>query len=128
MRVLLDTHILIWLATAPERLSKPTIGDLASPSAAIVFSTVSIWEIAIKRSLNRPDFAVTANAMLRWARERGFEELSLSSEHGIAAGSLPPIHRDPLDRALIGQAMVEGVVLLTADARLAGYGDVVRVV
>jgi len=128
VRLLLDTHILIWLALEPARLGDVALRDLENPQTEILFSTVNIWEIAIKHSLNRPDFTIRPDVMLSWARERGFAELPMTSEHGFAAGGLPPLHRDPFDRAMIGQAMVEGIVFLTADAGLAAYGDVVRVV
>lgn len=84
--------------------------------------------LANKHILKRPDFTIRPDVMLNWARERGFFELPMMSEHGLAAGSLRLLHRDPFDRAMIAQAMVEGIVFLTADAGLAAYGDVVRVV
>jgi PIN domain nuclease of toxin-antitoxin system len=128
VRLLLDTHILIWLALEPDKLPVAALRELENAQTEILFSAINIWEIAIKHSLKRPDFTIRPEAMLNWARERGFAELPMTSEHGLAAGSLPLLHRDPFDRAMIGQAMVEGVVLLTADAGLAVYGDVVRVV
>lgn len=128
MRLLIDTHVLIWLATEPERLPIAARSDLETPETEILYSSVNIWEIAIKQALRRPDFAIAPNAMRNWAEERGFGELALTSAHGMAAGALPPHHRDPFDRAMIGQAMGEGVTFLTADAGLAVYGDVVRVV
>jgi len=128
VRLLIDTHVLIWLATEPERLPIATRRDLETPETEILYSSVNIWEIAIKQALRRPDFAIAPNAMRTWAEERGFSELVLTSAHGMAAGALSPHHRDPFDRAMIGQAMVEGVTFLTADAGLAVYGDVVRVV
>jgi PIN domain nuclease of toxin-antitoxin system len=128
VRLLLDTHILIWLALEPDKLPVAALRELENAQTEILFSAVNIWEIAIKHSLKRPDFAIAPDAMLQWARERAFAELAMTSEHGLAAGALPPHHRDPFDRAMIGQAMVEGIVFLTADAGLAGYGDGVRVV
>lgn len=128
MRLLLDTHLLVWLASEPERLSREARAIIADANNALSFSAISMWEIAIKQALGRADFAVDPRPLRNGLIARGYAELPMTSEHGFATGSLPPLHRDPFDRAMIGQAMVEGIVFLTADAGLAAYGDVVRVV
>jgi PIN domain nuclease of toxin-antitoxin system len=128
VRLLLDTHLLIWLASEPEKLSTEARNAIADTGNALSFSAISLWEIAIKNALGRADFAVDPRPLREGLITRGYAELSITSEHGFAAGGLPLLHRDPFDRAMIAQAMVEGIAFLTADAGLAGYGDVVRVV
>lgn len=128
MRLLLDTHILIWLASEPERLSRAARTMIADAGNALSFSAISMWEIAIKRALGRTDFSTDPKPLRDGLIARGYSELAMTSEHGFVAGALPSLHRDPFDRAMIGQAMVEGLTFLTADAGLAGYGNVVRVV
>jgi PIN domain nuclease of toxin-antitoxin system len=128
VRLLLDTHLLIWLASEPEKLSRAARAIIADGDNALSFSAISMWEIAIKQALGRADFSTDPKPLRAGLIARGYSELAMTSEHGLAAGALPPHHRDPFDRAMIGQAMVEGFVFLTADAGLAGYGDMVRVV
>ena len=114
MRVLLDTHALVWAATTPERLGSGA--DLLAGADVRLVSAVSIWELAVKQRLGKLS---VGSDVRTWAR-RVTTELVL--EH------LPDVHRDPFDRLLVAQAAVEGAVLLTADERLAAYGDVVRLV
>jgi len=128
MRFLLDTHLLIWLATEPEKLSASARAIIADEDNRLAFGSISLWEIAIKRALGRPDFLIDAAPLRDGLIARDYAELVLTSAHGMAAGALPPHHRDPFDRAMIAQAMVEGVTFLTADAGLAVYGEVVRAV
>lgn len=88
---------------------------------------VSLWEVTINSSLNRPDFAVDPRPLRRGLLVSGFGELSIDAGHVVAVADLPPIHRDPFDRLLIAQARTEGLTLLTVDERLGDYGPVVRV-
>ncbi len=127
MRVLLDTHVLVWAATTPERLGS----DLAVVEAADsrIVSAVCIWELAIKQRLGK----VTVGSDVRtWTRrvtsELVLDHLPVTAEHAAAVEHLPDVHRDPFDRLLVAQAVAEGAVLITADHRLAAYGDVVRLV
>lgn len=94
---------------------------MADDGNALIFSAASLWEIAIKSSLGRPDFLVDARLLRRGLIDNGYEELPIRSEHAVAITTLPPIHKDPFDRLLIAQASVEGITLLTDDATLAGY-------
>ncbi len=128
MRFLLDTHILLWLANDPDRLSRAMLGELATDTTEILFSAVNIWEIAIKRGKNRGDFMASPRVMLNWARRQGFSELAVTSEHVMAIMQLPRLHGDPFDRILIAQAMVEGAALLTKDQDVAAYGGAIRLV
>ncbi len=128
MRLLLDTHILLWSALQPARLTESVAKSIASPDNIPVFSTASIWEIAIKRGLARPDFTVDPGVLRRSLLENGFEELVVTGDHAIAVARLPQLHRDPFDRILIAQATVEGITLLTADAMVARYPGAIRLV
>ena len=127
MRVLLDTHVLVWAATTPERLGS----DLAVVEAADsrIVSAVCVWELAIKQRLGK----LTVGSDVRtWTRrvtsELVLDHLPVTAEHAAAVEHLPDVHRDPFDRLLVAQAVAEGAVLLTADDRLTAYGDVVRLV
>lgn len=126
MKLLLDTHLLLWGAAGSERLP-PTARDLmADPENELLFSAASLWEIAIKRGLNRRDFQVDARVLRRGLIDNGYTELPISSDHAVALEGLPAIHRDPFDRMLVAQAIVEGVTLLTDDAVVAQYRGPVR--
>lgn len=128
MRLLIDTHLLIWAAEGPERLSAEALSLMADPENLLIFSAASIWEIAIKQSLNRRDFSVDASLIRRGLIESGYEELAISAVHAIAVADLPNIHADPFDRMLVAQARIDGLLLLTADQRLASYPGPIRLV
>ena len=126
MKLLLDTQLLLWAAGTPERLSGQARPLLEDPANELLFSPVSLWEIAIKRGLGRADFQVDARVLRRGLLDNGYVELPLTGEHAVAIEGLPPLHKDPFDRILVAQAMVEGVVLLTADTMVAQYPGPVR--
>lgn len=128
MRLLLDTHLLLWSSVRPELLSRGARIVLADPSNELVFSVASIWEIAIKHSRGRADFRMEPAAFRSGLVEAGLQELTVRGEHAVAVVGLPPIHKDPFDRLLIAQAMVEGITLLTADAAIARYSGPIRLV
>jgi len=123
MKLLLDTHLLLWMAGPAELLPPKTKAMLQDPDNSITFSVINIWETAIKHSLGRADFVVDPAALRRNLIAQGFTELPATGEHALAVMHLPPIHRDPFDRLLIAQAKVEGLTLLTADKALARYGN-----
>ena len=128
MKLLLDTHLLLWAAEGFERLppdARPLLGD---PANRLLFSAASIWEVVIKRGLGREDFLVDPGALRRGLLDGGYIELPVSGVHTLAVGALPPLHKDPFDRLLIAQAIVEQATLLTADARLSAYPAPVRLV
>ncbi len=127
MKLLLDTHLLLWAAGVPQRLPK-SARLLLSDDHQLIFSVVSLWEIAIKRGLGRTDFQVEPRRFRRGLLENGYRELVVTSDHAIEAGELPLLHRDPFDRMLVAQARVEGLTLMTADAVLARYGNPVRLI
>ena len=126
MNLLLDTHLLLWAAATPERLSANARTQIEAPENKLFFSAASLWEIAIKHGLGRTDFQVDARVLRRGLLDNGYSELPITSEHAVAINTLPLIHKDPFDRILIAQAMVEGIILLTADALVAQYPGPVR--
>lgn len=128
MKLLLDTHLLLWAAGQPDRLSKTARDLIEAQSSELIFSVASLWEIVIKRGLGREDFKVDARVLRRGLRDNGYTELPIASEHVVAIDTLPPLHNDPFDRVLIAQALVEGVVLLTIDEVVARYPAPVRTV
>jgi PIN domain nuclease of toxin-antitoxin system len=126
VKLLLDTHLLLWVAGQPERLSTLARTLLADPRNELLFSAASLWEIAIKRGLGRADFRVEPQLLRRGLLDNGYRELPIASEHAVAIDSLPPIHKDPFDRILVAQAMIEGITLLTSDPLVARYPGPVR--
>ena len=128
MKLLLDTHLLLWAAGEPKRLSKQARTLIDNPDNELLFSAASLWEVAIKRGLGREDFKVDARLLRRGLLDNGYSELPISSDHVVATESLPPIHKDPFDRVLVAQATVEGVTLLTIDSLVAQYPGPIKIV
>jgi len=128
MKLLLDTHLLLWAAGEPRRLSKRARTLLANPDNELLFSAASLWEVAIKRGLGREDFEVDARLLRRGLLDNGYSELPITSDHVVATESLPLIHKDPFDRILVAQATVEGVTLLTIDSLVSQYPGPIRTV
>ncbi|MBP6011080.1 MAG: type II toxin-antitoxin system VapC family toxin [Alphaproteobacteria bacterium] len=126
MTVLVDTHLLLWAAGEPEKLSPTARALLQAPDQELLFSAASLWEVAIKHGLGREDFRVEPRKLRRGLIENGWRELAMTSEHAIAAAELPPLHKDPFDRMMLAQAHVEGVTLLTSDDVVAKYPGQVR--
>ncbi|MHB1607485.1 type II toxin-antitoxin system VapC family toxin [Acidiferrobacter thiooxydans] len=128
MKLLLDTHLLLWAAGQPEQLSVTARTLLADPQNSLMFSAASLWEVAIKRGLGRADFRVDPQILRRGLLDNAYSELSVTSEHAVAIMGLPAIHKDPFDRILIAQSLVEGVMLLTTDPVIARYAGPIRAV
>ncbi|MGA8757669.1 MAG: type II toxin-antitoxin system VapC family toxin [Stellaceae bacterium] len=126
MRILLDTHVLLWALVEPDRLDSDAQEAIQSPANEVLFSAASIWEIAIKAGLRRADFLVDPPEIIREAVDAGLTELALRSSAAALVAELPPLHRDPFDRVLIAQAITEPAFLYTADQRLAPYSELVR--
>lgn len=126
MKLLLDTHLLIWAAGFPDRLPVEARELIEDEGNELLFSAASLWEVAIKSALGREDFAVDARLLRRGLLDNGYGELPVASEHAVAIDGLPPIHKDPFDRLLIAQSMVEGIVLLTADSLVGQYPGPIR--
>jgi PIN domain nuclease of toxin-antitoxin system len=128
MKLLLDTHLLVWAAADSFRLSAQVRALLDDERNEPVFSVASIWEIAIKSGLKRQDFEIDARLLRRELLDNGFEELPITSEHVIATAALPSIHKDPFDRLLVAQSITEGITLLTADPLVGQYPAPVQMV
>jgi PIN domain nuclease of toxin-antitoxin system len=126
VKLLLDTHLLLWAAESFDRLPSDAQALMSAPDNELFFSVASLWEIAIKRGLRRADFKVDARVLRRGLLDNGYSELSILSEHAVAIDALPPIHKDPFDRLLVAQATVEGITLLTVDPQVAEYPGPVR--
>lgn len=126
MKLLVDTHLLLWAASAPDKLPAAARELIDDSENSLLFSVASIWEIAIKRGLGRDDFKADPRLLRRGLLDNGYEELAITSEHAVSVDSLPPIHRDPFDRLLIAQATVEGIILLTADEHVGDYPGPIR--
>jgi len=126
MRLLLDTHLLVWAMGEPERLPAGCAAMLEDPSNSLVFSVASLWELVIKQALGRPDFNLEPSLLRQALLDGGWQELPIEASHALAVSHLPPLHRDPFDRLLLAQAQVEGLLLLTADSQLSLYPGPVR--
>ena len=118
-RLLLDTHVLLWSLTEPQKLSRRTRDALEDAQNEVFASAVSGWEIAVKRALGKLNSPDNLEASIE---EQDFIPLNLTFLHAEQAGALPPHHGDPFDRMLIAQAQVEGLILVTRDARIPLYG------
>ena len=128
MKLLLDTHLLLWAAGMPERLPVQARVLIERPETEPIVSAASLWEIAIKSGLGRTDFSVDPRLLRRGLRENGYAELDVTGTHATAVDLLPPIHKDPFDRILVAQAQIEGLVLLTTDEVVARYPGPIRAV
>ena len=128
MRLLLDTHLLLWALAEPDRLDATTKGVLEDASNEVLFSAASVWEIAIKAGLGRANFAFDPQQIVRAAQDTGFVELPVRSDAAVLVTKLPLHHRDPFDRLLIAQAMSEPVRFYTADPLLLSYSELVTLV
>ena len=123
MKLLLDTHILLWAAGQTEKLSQSARACLTDPGNSLFFSAASIWEIVIKLGLGREDVIVDPHRLRKMLVVHGYTELAISAEHALRVHTLPLLHKDPFDRLLVAQARAEGMVLVTADAAVAQYKD-----
>ncbi len=121
MKLLLDTHLLIWSSWTPQKVSPAGRNLINNPDNELFFSVANLWEMTIKQALRKKDFQIDAQLLRRGLLDNGYNELTITSDHALAIRTLPPLHRDPFDRILIAQATVEGITLLTADPLVARY-------
>jgi PIN domain nuclease of toxin-antitoxin system len=128
VKLLLDTHLLLWAAAQPDRLSAQARALLDSAENELFFSAASLWEIVIKSGLGRDDFKVDGRLLRRGLLDNGYSELPIGSEHVVAIDNLPALHKDPFDRILVAQAQVEGITLLTRDPLVAQYPGPIRTI
>ena len=123
MKVLLDTHVLLWWLQDSSRLRAPTRALMADPGSELLWSAASTWELAIKAGLGKVRLGRPLSQFVTEAIARqSLTPLPIHHAHAAAVEGLPPLHRDPFDRLLVAQATVEGVPLLTADPQLTAYG------
>lgn len=128
MNLLADTHLVLWAAYAPERLSQTARARLADEGQHPHFSAASIWEVVTKAGLGRSDFQVDPVALRAGLAKNGWGELPITASHTLQVANFPLHHADPFDRILIAQARQEGSPLLTADRALRPYGPPVELV
>jgi PIN domain nuclease of toxin-antitoxin system len=128
MNYLLDMHILIWAATGSEKLPQFAKEAIADRGNTLWVSVASLWEVAINRSMYRDEFPFDVGQFRAGLLANGYQELSIHSRHVSAFQEIPRIHTDPFDRLFVSQAISEGMILLTADKALLGFGPSVRVV
>jgi PIN domain nuclease of toxin-antitoxin system len=126
MRLLLDTHVLLWYLIAPRRLPKHALSDIENGANEVIFSAASIWEIAIKSALGRADFGVSPDEIAAAAVATGFVELPVRASAAVYVAKLPTHHRDPFDRLLVAQSVTEPALLYTADPQLEIYSELVH--
>ena len=126
MKLLLDTHLLLWAAGRPERLSATARALIEDEDNTLLFSAASLWEITIKSDLGRPDFRVDPRLLRRGLVDNGYLELPVTHRHVLALKGLSALHRDPFDRMLVAQSSAEGVALVTADPLVAQYAGLVK--
>jgi PIN domain nuclease of toxin-antitoxin system len=125
---LFDTHLLLWAAESSKKLPDVAREILADRATVRIFSVASIWELAIKHGQRPTVFKLEPGILRRGMLDNGYHELPIISQHALAVSTLPPLHKDPFDRLLIAQALVEGITLVTADPVVARYPGSVRLV
>ncbi|WP_303828349.1 type II toxin-antitoxin system VapC family toxin [Asticcacaulis taihuensis] len=128
MKLLIDTHLLIWASSTSFRLSTEAKSLMGDPENELFFSSASLWEVAIKQSQGRSDFPADARQLRRSLSDNAYTELPISGDHAVAVADLPWLHKDPFDRLLVAQATVEGILLLTSDRQVADYSGPIRLV
>lgn len=126
MKILLDTHLLLWAAGLSERLPPEARALIEEPATEPVASAASLWEVAIKSGMGRADISVDPRLLRRGLLENGYSELPVTGAHATAVDLLPSIHKDPFDRILVAQAQIEGITLLTTDEIVARYPGPIR--
>ena len=126
MTLLLDTHLLLWAAAHPGKLSTEAVSLISNRDHELTFSSASIWEVQIKLQLGRPDFQVDPRLLRRGLLANGYREVAVTGRHALELAHLPDHHRDPFDRILVCQARIEGSTLLTSDTQVARYGAPVQ--
>jgi PIN domain nuclease of toxin-antitoxin system len=126
VKLLLDTHVLLWAAGQPERLSAAARSLIEDEDNTLLFSAASLWEITIKSDLGRADFRVDPRLLRRALVDNGYLELPVTHRHVLALKGLAALHRDPFDRMLVAQSSAEGIALVTADPLVAQYDGLVK--
>jgi len=128
VKLLFDTHLLLWAAGQPDLLPQKAKAMLENPLIEPVFSAASLWEVSIKAAMGRADFKADPRLLRRGLLDNGYLELPINSAHAVAVGGLPSHHKDPFDRMLVAQSIIEGIALITVDEKLAKYDAPVQLV
>ncbi len=126
MKLLVDTQILIWSTSTPERTPQAAQMLLEDHGNILWFSVINLWEVAIKRALNKAEFTIDVGPWRESLFDAGFQELPILSRHVFSLTGLPMLHKDPFDRLLLAQAIAENMLLLTTDSVLASYPGPIR--
>lgn len=126
MKLLLDTHLLLWAAGESSKLPPTARAMIEDRAHQLIFSAASLWEIAIKQALGRSDFRADPALLRRGLLDNGYTELAITGRHAVAVVGLPPLHKDPFDRMLIAQAIADGLLLLTVDPAVARYAGPIQ--
>jgi PIN domain nuclease of toxin-antitoxin system len=121
VKLLLDTHLLLWAAVGNPALPHEARLAIEDQDNSLYFSVASLWEIVIKSQLGRDDFQIDARLLRRNLLDAGYAEMSIEAPHTFEVAHLPPLHKDPFDRLLIGQAIAEGILLFTHDNLVGQY-------
>jgi PIN domain nuclease of toxin-antitoxin system len=121
MKLLLDTHAFIWWDSDPQQLSPTALAALQDPANSVWFSVVSVWEIVIKTQLGKLTLRLPLPDIVAQQQANGLQVLAVTPPHSLAVEALPSVHKDPFDRLLVAQAMVEGAELVSADAIFSHY-------
>ena len=127
MKLLLDTHILLWAAGEPQKLPVKIRQLIEDEENTLFFSAASLWEIVIKNGLGRNDFQIEPRMFRSALMDNGYLEVPITSEHVLFVHDLPPLHKDPFDRILVAQSSIEGIALLTVDQAVIDYGGTVMI-
>ena len=123
MKLLVDTHVWLWMLTAPERMTQAAREAIVNPANEVIVSVASAWEVAIKHALGKlPLHAPPARLIEISVTMLAVNVLPIALDHALAAASLPAHHRDPFDRMLVAQAQLDGLTLVTADEAIRQYG------
>jgi PIN domain nuclease of toxin-antitoxin system len=125
VKLLVDTHLLLWAAAGS--LPENAISYFTDEENELYFSSANIWEVIIKKGLNRPDFQVDPSALYWGLLDNGYTELAITSRHTLLISGLPLLHKDPFDRILIAQAKAEGAMLLTSDKTVSQYSPTIYI-
>ena len=123
MNLLLDTHIALWCISDDPFLSSSARSLILDPENTLFVSAASVWEISLKRSLDRGSLPISGEEALEYFKMSGFRLLAISPEHAARVETLPLHHRDPFDRIIVAQSLLEPLTLMTRDRRLSLYTD-----
>ena len=121
MKLLLDTHTFLWWDSEPEKLSQRALELCQNPENMLVLSVASIWEMQIKIQLGKLRIKMPLAELIRQQQENGIEILPVEASHVFAVENLPNHHKDPFDRLLVAQAIVEEAVLISSDPLITQY-------